>query len=146
MCDKADTNDESATPKERLVVEGVADEAMVDSADAEENNDENDDDPPPPAPLGASFAATLGAMPGLRARVEEAADRLERAVEAMEAEASAPSSGVTAELYFPALAESKKQGNGGGQNAGAGAAMTEEEEGAAAARALAAHARACLPR
>ena len=44
MCDKAGTNDESVTPEERLVVEGVADEAMVDSADVEENNDENDDD------------------------------------------------------------------------------------------------------
>jgi hypothetical protein len=44
VCDKAGTNDESATPEERLVVEGVADEAMVDSADAEEINDENDDE------------------------------------------------------------------------------------------------------
>lgn len=103
----------------------------------------DDDDPPPPAPLGASFAATLGAMPGLRARVEEAADRLERAVEAMEAEASAPASGMTADLYYP-LTESgrNKQGAGGDLDA----ATTDEEEGGAAARALAAHARACLPR
>ena len=84
-------------------------------------------------------------MPGLRARVEEAADRLERAVEAMEAEASAPASGMTADLYFPL----QERQAGGGVGSGEGrdnAEAAAEEEGAAAARALAAHARACLPR
>ena len=112
-----------------------------------ENENVDDDDPPPPAPLGVSFAATLSAMPGLRARVEEAADRLERAVEAMEAEASAPASGLTADLYYPLQERSSGRQQGSGEGAKRdGASAQEEEEGAAAARALAAHARACLPR
>ena len=53
---------------------------------------------PPPDALATRLAAALDALPSVRARLEEAADRLERAVGAVEAEAEAGGSGVTAAL------------------------------------------------
>jgi len=62
---------------------------------------DDDASPPPPAELAATLAAALDALPSVRARLDEAADRLAKAVAAVEAEAEVGGGGVTAALASP---------------------------------------------
>jgi len=78
--------DEAAVAADAAVASG-AEAAAGPAAPGEAEEEEEADDPPPPAELQARFAAAVARMPAIRARLEAAAERVERAVGALDAEA-----------------------------------------------------------